>query len=83
MRNRYDKPPLLHQIHVGEIKGAPALKDSSGKELRCLHDTLNQHLQVLRAMKYEPSAPFVTTIMEETLDKGSDVQVAERQPAES
>ena len=69
LRDRYDKPCLLHRIHVLEIIGAPALKDGSGKELRCLHDNLNQYLRVLRAMNYEPYGPFVTALIEEKLDK--------------
>ena len=46
---------------------APTLKDGSGKELRCRHDELSQHLRPLRAMKYEPSGPFITAVIEEKL----------------
>jgi len=52
----YDYPRLLHQAHVRAIIDAPSLKDGSGKELRRLHDTVNQHLRAL--MDYEPSGPF-------------------------
>ena len=62
LRSRYDRPRLIHRAHVQKIVNAPSLKDSSGKELRRLHDTLQQHLCALRAMEYGPSNSFVTSI---------------------
>ena len=50
------------------IVEAPSLKDGSGKELRRLHDTVNQHLRALKAMGCEPSGPFVTSMLELKLD---------------
>ena len=47
----------------------PPLKDSSGKELRRLHDTLQQHLRALKTMKSEPDPFFVTSIIELKLDE--------------
>ena len=38
------------------------------KELQCLHDTVQQHLQALRTMDHDPSGPFVTFILELKLD---------------
>ena len=67
LHDQYEKPHLLHRIHVRTIMCVPILKDGSGKELCPLHDNLNQHLQALRAMKYEPSGPFVTAVIEEQL----------------
>ena len=40
-------------------------KDGTGRELRCLYDTVQKHL---KAMEYEPSGPFVTSILELKLD---------------
>ena len=61
-------PRLIHQTHVHMILEAPSLKDGSGKELRRLHDTVQQHLRALKAMDYEPSGPFITSVLELKLD---------------
>ena len=50
------------------ILDAPCIKEGEGKELRRLHDTANQHLRALKAMKYDPSGPFITSILESKLD---------------
>ncbi len=50
LKARYDRPRLIHQTHVQKICEAPSLKDGSGKELRRLHDTVQQHLRALKAM---------------------------------
>ena len=68
LKSRYDRPRLIHQTHVRMILEAPALKDGTGKELRSLHDTVQQHLRALKAMDYEPPGPFVTSILELKLD---------------
>ena len=68
LRSRYDRPRLIHQTHVRMILEAPALKDGSGKELRRLHDTVQQHIRALKAMDYEPSGPFITSVLELKLD---------------
>ena len=44
LQSRYDRPRLIHQTHVRMILEAPSLKEGSGKELRRLHDTVQQHL---------------------------------------
>ena len=43
---------------------APALKDGTGKELRRLHDTAQQHLRALKAMGHESPGPFITSLLE-------------------
>ena len=68
LKARYDRPRLIHQTHVRMILEAPSLKDGSGKELRRLHDTVQQHLRALKAMDYEPSGPFITSVLELKLD---------------
>ena len=45
-----------------------SLKDGNSRELRRLHDMVQQHLRVLRAMDYEPSGPFITSVLELKLD---------------
>ena len=71
LRKRYDRPRLLHQAHVRVIVDSPSLKDGSGKELRHLHDTVNQHLHALKAMDCEPPGPFITSLLELKLDPGT------------
>ena len=34
------------------------LKDGNERELRVLHDTVQQHVQALKSLGYEPSGPF-------------------------
>jgi hypothetical protein len=68
LKARYDRPRLIHQTHMRMILEAPALKDGNGKELRYLHDTVQQHLRALKAMSYEPSSPFITSVLELKLD---------------
>lgn len=68
LKARYDRPRLVHQTHVKMILEAPALKEGSGRELRRLHDTIQQHLRALKAMSYEPSGPFITSMLELKLD---------------
>ena len=65
LKSRYDRPRLIHQTHVRVILEAP---DGSGKELRRLHDVVQQHLRALKAMDYEPSGPFITSVLELKLD---------------
>jgi len=50
---------------------APSLKDDSGKELRQLHDNVQQHLRALTSMDYEPSGTFITPVIELKLDAGT------------
>jgi hypothetical protein len=68
LKSRYDRPRLIHQAHVKQILDTPSLKEGSGKELRRLHDTIQQHLRALKSMEYEPSAPFITSVIELKLD---------------
>ena len=74
LKTRYDRPRLIHQAHVKRILDVPALKDGNGRELRKLHDTVQQHLRALKAMGYEPSGPFITSTLELKLDSGTMFQ---------
>ena len=69
LQKRYDRPRLIHQAHVRAIIDAVPLKDGHGQELRRLHDAVNQHLRALKAMEYDPSGPFVTSLIESKLDR--------------
>ena len=68
LKARYDRPRLIHQTHVRMILEAAPLKEGTGRELRRLYDTVQQHLRALKAMDYEPSGPFITSILELKLD---------------
>ena len=52
LKQRYDRPRILHQSHVQMILDIPNLTEGSGKELRRLHDTIQQHLRALMTMDY-------------------------------
>ena len=71
LQKRYDCPRLIHQAHVRAIVEAIPLKDGHGRELRRLHDVVNQHLCALKAMKYDPSGPFITSLLELKLDQST------------
>ena len=45
------------------------LKDGSARELRVLHDTVQQHVRALKSLGYEPSGPFITSVIELKLDE--------------
>ena len=45
------------------LEAAP-LREGGWRELRCLHDTVQQHLRALKAMDYEPYGPFIISILE-------------------
>ena len=68
LKSRYNRPRLIHRAHVQRIMDAQPLKDGSGKELRRLHETLQQHLRALKAMKCEPDSSFITSVTELKLD---------------
>ena len=68
LKSRYNRPRLIHQAHVRKILETPNLKDGSGKELRRLNDTAQQHLRELKAMGREPSGAFMTSLLELKLD---------------
>ncbi len=42
LKSRYNRPRLIHQAHVRKIYEVANLKEGSGKELRQLHDTVQQ-----------------------------------------
>ncbi len=71
LQARYDRPRHIHQTHVKMIVDAQNLRDGNDKELRHLHDTVQQHLRALKAMEYEPSGPFITSILELKLDSNT------------
>ena len=71
LQSRYDRPRLIHKAHVRMILDTPSLKEGNGKELRRLHDTVQQHLRALKAMDYEAPGPFITSVLELKLDQNT------------
>ncbi len=65
LKNRYDRPRLILQSHVRAILEALA---GGGREIRRLHDTVQQDLRALKAMSCTPPGPFITSILELKLD---------------
>ena len=49
----------------------PVLKEGTGYEFCRLHDTVQQHLRALKAMAYEPSGPFIMSVLELKLDSNT------------
>ena len=47
LKDWYNRPRLIHQAHVRMILEAPNVKDGTGRELRRLHDIVQQHLRAL------------------------------------
>ena len=71
LKARYDRPRLVHQSHVKAIVETPLIKDGNGRELRRLHDTLQQHLRALDASDCEPLSWFITSTIQLKLDPGT------------
>lgn len=69
LKDHYDRPHIIHQTDVRKIYEVPSLKDGSGNELRRFHDTVQQHLRALKAMKEDPTGSFITALLELKLDK--------------
>ena len=70
----YDWPHLIHQSHVRMLLEAPCLKDGTGREIRRLHDTVQQHLRALKTMGCEPSGPFIASVLELKLDQNTSFE---------
>ena len=71
LKERYDRPRLIHQAHVCAILEVLSLKNGSGSELYSLHDVVKQHMKVLEAMECDSIETFVSTLTELKLDQPS------------
>ena len=65
LKSRFDRP---RRTHVQMIVDTPPLRESNGKELRRLHDTIQQHLQALKTLGCELPGTFITSMIELKLD---------------
>ncbi len=50
LKSRFDILRLIHRTHVQTIVDTPALKEGNGKELRRLHDDIQQHVRALKTL---------------------------------
>lgn len=48
LKNRFDRPKVIHHAHVRAILNTKPMKDGSSGELRKLHDTFQRHLRSLK-----------------------------------
>ena len=62
LKARFDRPRLIHRTHVQMIVDSPALREGNGKELRRLHDIIQQHIHA------ELPGQFITSMIELKLD---------------
>ena len=59
LKPRYDRPRLIH---------TPPIKEGSGKELRHLHDVVQQTLRALRTLGCDLPGQFIMSMVELKLD---------------
>ena len=65
---KYNKPRFIHQNHVRAIVEACVVKSGNAKELRLLHDVVNQNVRSLRTIKRDTIEAFVSSSVEVKLD---------------
>ena len=68
LQSCYNRPYLIQRTHVQLIVDAPPLKEGNGKELRRLHDTIQQHVRALKTLGCDLPASFITSMIKLKLD---------------
>ena len=68
LKTWYDRPRLIHRAHIQKIVDTPSSKEGNGKELRRLHDDIQQHVRALKMLGCEPPGTFITSLIELKLD---------------
>ena len=68
LKSRYNRPRLIQRTHVRLIVDTPPLKEGSGKELRRLHDVVQQHVRALKTLGCDLPGKFITSMIELKLD---------------
>ena len=59
LKARYDRPRLIHRTHV-----QMPLREGHGKELRRLHDNIQQHVRALKTLGCDLPGKFITSMIE-------------------
>ena len=68
LKSHYDRPRLIQRTHVRLIVDTSPLKEGSGKELRGLHDIVQQHVRALKTLGCDLPGKFITSMIELKLD---------------
>ena len=68
LQSRFNRPHIIQRTHVQLIVNTPSLKEGSGKELRRLHDTVQQHVRALKTLGCDLPGKFITSMIELKLD---------------
>jgi hypothetical protein len=68
LKARYDRPRFIHRTHVQMIVDTPPLKEGNRKELRRLHDNIQQHVRALKTLGCDLPGKFITSMIELKLD---------------
>ena len=68
LKSRYDRPRLIHRTHVQMIVDTPPLKEGNCRELRKLHDNVQQHVRALKTLGCDLPGTFITSMIELKLD---------------
>ena len=74
LKDRYDRPRLIHREHVLNIVQAPPIKAKNGKELRRLYDPWNQHIRAIKAFEAYDINTFLTAIMQQKLGEATKLK---------
>ena len=74
LKDRYDRPRLIHREHVRNIVQASPMKADNGKELRRLYDLWNQHIRAIKAFDAYDIDTFLTAIMEQNLGEATKLK---------
>ena len=63
-----------HQSHVRAILDSPGLKEGTGRKIRKLYNVAQQHLRALKSIGFEPSGPYIMSMLELKLDSGTSFE---------
>ena len=68
LKARFNRSHLIHRSHVQIIVDTLAKKEGNGKELRRLHNKVQQHIRALKTLGCERPGKFITSMTELKLD---------------
>ena len=83
LKSRYDRPRLIQHTHVQLIVDTPPLKEGSGRELRRLHDNVQQHVRALKTLGCDLPGKFLTSLIELKLDVDTLIEWQKHSQAET
>ena len=74
LKERFDQPREVHQLHVKALLDLPRMRDNSGKEVRRVHDTSKQHIRALVSLGYDLEPAFMTALIQTKLDPATSFE---------